>query len=293
MILATALLPAAGSGWALADTITFVNGKSVQGRIVRKEDDRVVIVMDNGGRIEIPAGRVSGVSRGKPAAEKTGPRGEAATRPDRVPPGRPDKAKPEATVKPLPKVDRKVLARVERLIREMGTTEGEDALETRSEARAALVAIGEPAAGPLCEALENRAERTRLAAAVVLGRIRSKRSVRALLAAVYTGTPAKGKAPWWEERYLRACGRSFKAVTGTSFDYDPDNTLAGGVAARMLEWWGKHSEKYPLQYGEKLVEKTVDDQKVKARPDALEDIKGLSRRRYPKPVSKVRGERNR
>ncbi len=275
---------------ARADTITFVNGKSVQGRIVRKEGERVVILMDNRGRLEIPAARVAKVTAGKPE-----PKGTVKTTGSQKPAAEKGTRNTARTkIEPLPKVSAKVLAEVKSLIVDLGATEGRDAKETRAEARDALVDIGEPATGPLCSALEDAKETRRLSAAVALGKIGSKRSVRALLAAIYAGTPPKGKkAPWWEKRYLRACGRSFKAVTATSFDYDPDNTLAGEVAGKMLKWWANNYEKYPLQYGEELVEKTVKEEKVKVRPQALDDIKDLAKRRYSRPASKVRAQKRR
>jgi hypothetical protein len=258
-----------------ADTIELVNGKSLRGKVVRREADRVVVNLAAGGRLTIPADRVLRVVPGNAGGAKP-PKSPGPT------------AKPVKKPAPEKQPDPRVLRRVRALIAEMGVTEGDDAQGRRSNARDALVAVGEPAVAELCKALEDSVELRRWSTAVVLGRIRSKKSVRALLAAVYAGTPAKGKkAPWWEERYLRACGRSFKSVTGTSFDYDPDNVLAGAVAEKMLKWWVTNYEKYPVQIGEELVkpEKEGDEPK---RPDPAKDIGGVAKRRYPKPVSRVR-----
>jgi hypothetical protein len=276
----------------LADTITLVNGKTMKGRVVRRDGESVVILVPGGGRITMPSRRVvriapEGTTRSG-AEGKTPRKTEAAGTAKKT--GSSPAAKPVAEVKP---VDPRVLARVTELISDLGVREGADARKVREEARAALVEIGKDAVPALCKALEDASELRRLGAAVVLGKIRSNRSARALLAAVYAGTPAKGRKPaWWEQRYLQACARSFMSVTGTSYDYDPDNVLAGEVAARMLAWWVSNYKRYPVQVGEKLVEKTDDEgAKTMVRPDPAKDIAALPARRYPGPSSKVRGRR--
>jgi hypothetical protein len=288
LVLAGAVLLTGPASRTRADEILLTNGKTLRGRIVRKDAQGVRIELDNGGKITIPASRVKKVT----ASARTPRSGSKAQ-------GSSTAAKPAAK-KPASKPVGKKLApalaaRIKRLIVAMGSRAGEEARETRKQARESLTAIGADASDALCTALTDAQELRRWGAATVLGRIRSRKAVRALLAAMYLGTPPKGKkAPWWEERYLRACGRSFKTITGTRFDYDPDNVLAGAVAKRMLEWWGRNYKDYPLQWGEKLVKKKKvkgEAEEKTERPDPVKDISKMARRRYPKPGSYARGTR--
>ncbi|MHC4915940.1 MAG: HEAT repeat domain-containing protein [Planctomycetota bacterium] len=305
-----------GGSLGLADVITLDNGKSIRGEIVKREGGRVVILMKNGGRLTIPEKRVvlvrpevpeppkSLVERflpklpvkppDKPAEdtseetpEKTGDDGKpsAETTPEKPPKeGGEEKPKP-AVEKPGPKL----AARIAALVAEMGE-EGHAGRATRTAAREALATIGEPALPALVEALEDASGWRRLSAAMVLGKIRSRKTVKALLLAVYLGTqPKGGNVAWWEKDYLDACADAFAAVAGSSYGYDAKSSTAGVAAEKMLLWWGENYEDYQPQVGDDP--KAEKDPEDGEKPDPVKEIKKLPRRRYAAPKEMAGGRR--
>ncbi len=287
------------AGAARADTITLDNGRKLKGKIVRRSGGEVVIQLDNGGRITIAASRVMMV---EPDAKKrpklprlpVGTREKPKSKPRPVKPpekGKDPKASGTKTKPAAPeakKPDPKLTARIAALIGEMGASGGRDAQKRRAAARAGLIAIGDPALPALCRVLEDSSWQRRLSAAIALGAIGSNKTVKPLLVAVYTGTPKDGKkAAWWEKQYLNECARSFGRIAGSTYGYDADKVVAGKSAEKMLDWWGKHHEDYPLQIGEEPPKPKKEGEEEEKKPDPVAEIKKLPARRYPKPPSKV------
>ncbi len=294
LIQALAVLALAGA--ARADTLTLDNGRRLRGRIVRRSGGQVVIQLENGGRITVAANRVVMVepdAKARPRLPRlpVGAEEKPKPKPGVEKPGKPPEKSGRETKPAAPeaeKPDPELTARIAALIGGMGASEGRDAQEQRTAARAALAAIGEPALPALCRALEDSSWQRRLSAAIALGQIGSKEAVKPLLVAVYTGTPAAGKkAAWWEKQYLNECARSFGRIAGSSYGYDADKVTAGKAAEKMLEWWGKNHEDYPLQIGDKPPKPKKEGEKEEEKPDPVEEIKKLPARRYPKPPSRV------
>jgi hypothetical protein len=299
-VLGVVLGLAAVAAGARGDTITLDTGKSLSGRIVERKGGLVVIELDGGGRITLPARRVVAVipdaeepplfpllkPRTPPQpAKDTGAEGAEGTGSASAPGGEPPKAESAPAGPAVPPPDRETAARITALVEAMGTSGGDDAREARREARAALVVIGEPALPAVCAALEDANGHRRLGAAMVLGEIGSKKTARALLLALYLGTPEKGKqVPWWDQGFLNACARSFGAVGGSTFGYDSDDSTAGGAAARMLEWWGENWEEYPAQVGEEPRKPPAEGEEEK-KPDPVKEIQEMPRRSFPAPAA--------
>lgn len=291
-LLLTMLAVLALAGAARADTITLDNGRKLEGRIVRRSGGKVVIQLDNGGRITIAANRVVMVESDKKKGPKlprlpVGTKEKPKSKPTAVKP--PDKSKETKPAKPeARKPNPKLTARIAALIEEMAASGGRDAQKRRTAARAALLAIGDPALPALCRALEDSNWQRRLSAAIALGGLGSNKTIKPLLVAVYTGTPKGGKkAAWWAKQYLNECARSFGMIAGSSYGYDADKVVAAKSAEKMLEWWGKHHEDYPLQTGDEPPKPKKEGAEEEKKPDPVEEIKKLPARRYPKPPSKV------
>jgi hypothetical protein len=279
-----ALLGLTGS-LALGDEITLNNGKTIHGKIVRRQGGQVVIQLDNGGRITIAESKVVLVKPDDDGGAKPPTKVQEPPQQPRPQPSGEEKPPAEtAPEKPETKPDPKLQARIDALVEALAAKDEDGGREPAIAARAELVRIGEPALGALCKALEDASWQRRFYAAKALGEIGSKKSTRALLAALFTGTPPKGqKAVWWDRSFLRTCADSFSKVTGASFNYDADNALVGEEIEKMLTWWTDNAKDYPEQIGAPPVKAPAE---AGAKPpDPSEEIRKLPPRKFPAPSS--------
>lgn len=123
--------------------------------------------------------------------------------------------------------------RLRRLVEDLASDEA----DTRRQARALLEREGKRAIPAITEALFHSKLFARESAALLLGKMNARESVRDMIIALAGAVPDAKKVRFWQRPFVRALSTSVSRITGKSFRLGLQAANQDKVVAKYIEWW--------------------------------------------------------
>lgn len=239
--LAAAALACLGGRARALDLVRLRNGGSLEGTVA-KETRKYIMLEVEGGAIRIERADIFRIERGLALADWEKEMRERARR-EAAEFARKALARLQASAtQEAAEEERELADRLKALVEEMASEDP----ETRSRARLAIESEGEKAVPALTEALSHGSTFVRTTAAVLLGGLGARASVRDMIVALRSAVPELAKVKPWQRAFVRALRDGLRGITGRNFGLRHRGARQRGAVDGWVKWWdGEASEDEP------------------------------------------------
>ena len=152
----------------------------------------------------------------------------------------------------------------------------------RNQAIQELVTLGPKATPFLLGYMQDSDTATRLHTSAVLAQTKPREAVRQLLEALYAGSPAEGRAPYFMNDYLTNINTALVGATGQNFYYLSNIDTQFEAVDKFVEWYKASVMTLPPQIGDPQKKEGEEDKAYQDRIAKARELK-LARRSFVAP----------